>query len=389
MATLLGAAPVGFAVLDSDLRYVRVNDYLAEINGLPAVEHVGRTLREVVPGLADEAEAAFGRVLAGGEPLRELELSGDVASSPGLRRHWTASVYPVPDRAGRPAVLAVIVFEATRRVEAEQAKADTAALLDLLLMRAPIGIAFLDDELRYVRINEKLAAANGIAVVDHLGRSVQEMLPEVAPDVVPLLRSVLATGQPLIGLPVQTGATPAESGRRRHWSVSYYPVRHSNQGMPEGLGLIVVDDTDRVEADVERERLIEAHRTSAVTATAALERLERLHQLTSALAAASTVDQVAATAVTLASHVLQAGAATLSVHADGLTVRVLASIGMPPADEVDQDLAGLQVRWAQQVLAGAAAVLVPNWTDPDRRPPHNRTTHAAPTTQAAPTSRSA
>lgn len=50
---IYASAPVGLTVLDQDLRYVRINDRLAEINGLPAAEHLGRTVRDVIPDLAD------------------------------------------------------------------------------------------------------------------------------------------------------------------------------------------------------------------------------------------------------------------------------------------------------------------------------------------------
>src|ERR671933_450836 len=54
---LLDAAPVGIAFFDRDLRYIRVNRALAEINGLAAEEHVGRRLEDVVGGLAPAADA--------------------------------------------------------------------------------------------------------------------------------------------------------------------------------------------------------------------------------------------------------------------------------------------------------------------------------------------
>ena len=46
---LVSAAPIGQGFLDTDFRYVRVNDALAEINGVPAIDHIGRTVREVLP----------------------------------------------------------------------------------------------------------------------------------------------------------------------------------------------------------------------------------------------------------------------------------------------------------------------------------------------------
>ena len=55
--TIYQSAPIGLNVLDRDLRFVRINERLAEINGLSVEEHLGRTVRELLPELADTAEA--------------------------------------------------------------------------------------------------------------------------------------------------------------------------------------------------------------------------------------------------------------------------------------------------------------------------------------------
>lgn len=110
LRTLLRRAPVGFAVLDPDLRFVIVNEALAEINGLPAEEHVGRTLSEVVPEIAEQAVGAFQRVLGTGEPLLNLELSGRVGPEPADVRTWHESVYRITDNRGVLG-LAVMVFQ--------------------------------------------------------------------------------------------------------------------------------------------------------------------------------------------------------------------------------------------------------------------------------------
>jgi GAF domain-containing protein len=59
---LVSAAPIGQGFLDTDFRYVRVNDALAEINGVPAIDHIGRTVREVLPAMAADIEAALEEV---------------------------------------------------------------------------------------------------------------------------------------------------------------------------------------------------------------------------------------------------------------------------------------------------------------------------------------
>ncbi len=90
------------------------------------------------------------------------------------------------------------------------------ALLDVIFARAPVGLALFDADLRYARVNDRMAAINGLAAAAHLGRTVREVLPNVAPDVEDDLRRVLRTGEPLIEVE-RSGETPARPGHEREW----------------------------------------------------------------------------------------------------------------------------------------------------------------------------
>ena len=131
--------------------------------------------------------------------------------------------------------------QAARRLE------DNVALLDALLVNAPVGISFLDRDLRYIRINAMMAQINGVDSAAVAGRSLAEVLPDVAPRVEPLCRRVLATGEPLVGMEV-SGETPAAPGERRHFLANYYPI-FSREGPPVGLGSAVVEITERKRAE--------------------------------------------------------------------------------------------------------------------------------------------
>jgi hypothetical protein len=49
------------------------------------------------------------------------------------------------------------------------------------LSTAPIGFGFADRDYVYRRVNETLAAINGAAVHDHIGRTVEQIVPELWP----------------------------------------------------------------------------------------------------------------------------------------------------------------------------------------------------------------
>ena len=62
---------------------------------------------------------------------------------------------------------------------------------------APIGICLLDTEFRYLRVNKTLAEINAVPVADHIGRTVAEIIPDVAPTLDPYLRRAMETGEPI------------------------------------------------------------------------------------------------------------------------------------------------------------------------------------------------
>ncbi len=121
LSTLLTNTPVGFAFFDADLRYQRVNVALAEINGVPVEEHLGRTVPEVLPHQSSEVMASLRRVLETQEPLVNIEVSGETPALPGTRRHWLVSYYPVCDQDGATALgVGAVVTEITERKRAAE-----------------------------------------------------------------------------------------------------------------------------------------------------------------------------------------------------------------------------------------------------------------------------
>ena len=115
------ASPIGLKIVDDQLRFVQINEPLAEINGLRARDHIGKTLGEVLPDLALQLEPLYRRVLATGEPIINLEVSAEVPSLPGVVRHWMTSYFPIPGEEGRPEGVGSVVVEISERKRAEAA----------------------------------------------------------------------------------------------------------------------------------------------------------------------------------------------------------------------------------------------------------------------------
>ena len=117
---IYASAPVGMAALDEGLHYLRVNERLAEINGVPVADHSGRTIRTVVPELADELEPIYRSVFETGKPKFNCEVHGTTAAHPGAERDWLCSYYPLKEMNGRVRAVSAVILEVTEQKRAER-----------------------------------------------------------------------------------------------------------------------------------------------------------------------------------------------------------------------------------------------------------------------------
>lgn len=105
------SSPVGICILDDECRYLAINDALAKMNGLPAAEHLGKNVREIIGDVMDTFEPQFRKVLATGMPVNfELRANLPRRSEAG---HWIEHLVPIPDESGRITRVGVVVVEVT------------------------------------------------------------------------------------------------------------------------------------------------------------------------------------------------------------------------------------------------------------------------------------
>jgi PAS domain S-box-containing protein len=141
--------------------------------------------------------------------------------------------------------VAIAISAAERR--ARRRLEESHAQLDALLGSSPIGLALVDRDHRIVRINESLAALDGQPVREHLGRTVQEVFPDLWADLGSVFGRVIEDEGPVLGREI--GVAPTERpGEARTVVANTYPVRLEDQGVV-GIGLAVVDITERRAAE--------------------------------------------------------------------------------------------------------------------------------------------
>jgi formate hydrogenlyase transcriptional activator len=124
-ANFFDAPNVGFVICDENLRYVKVNDALARMNGIPADAHLGKTVYDVLGEAAATVEPAYHQVFATGEPVSNVEFVAKVPTRAEPSRR-IGNLFPVKDREGRVRQVGAVVVEVQetrRREEGPQAKA--------------------------------------------------------------------------------------------------------------------------------------------------------------------------------------------------------------------------------------------------------------------------
>jgi PAS domain S-box-containing protein len=124
-------APVGLAFLTPDCRYVQINQRMTEICGISVAEHIGQSVRDTVPQLADEVEQIVAAVVRTGEPIKGLELHGQRPDKLNADRVWITSWHPLKAQDGSIAGVSVVAEDITERKRAETALSTSQkALLD-------------------------------------------------------------------------------------------------------------------------------------------------------------------------------------------------------------------------------------------------------------------
>lgn len=165
----------------------------------------------------------------------------------------------------------MIPQRANRREPSALAMSLPPAVLEQLFARTPVGLAVLDSNHRYVRVNAALAQLNRRTPEEHLGRHVSEILGAASGPVEAAIERVLQTAETVEGVQVDF-----DDGH--HVLASYAPVVEAD-GRPSAVVVVVQDVSLRRRAELALGR--------------ALNRMTRLQRVTAALSAALTVEQVA------------------------------------------------------------------------------------------------
>jgi len=149
---LYRSLPIALAVFDRDMRFLRVNDQLSRVDGVPVAAHTGLTLREVAPDCAKLVEGCLQKVFETGKPILNVEMRGVTLRKPDAVQKWLGSFYPLSAEDGTVSAVSIMAVDITGRKHTEEALNLSEARNRDLVEHAIYGIsrvtadgAFLDE----------------------------------------------------------------------------------------------------------------------------------------------------------------------------------------------------------------------------------------------------
>ncbi|MGC3971376.1 MAG: PAS domain S-box protein [Pirellulales bacterium] len=243
-------APVGLALYDTQGRYLRCNEALAAINGIPAAGHIGRTMEEVLPSIWPVAKPMFEEALAGGGPIIDHEFKGETPAQPGVLRYWLVCFYPV--KMGEEILgVGALINEVTQQKRAEAALRSSESRHRALVEALP-DLMFRFDAAGNIIDYHAPPDAQLLTTPDRfLGRHTREFMPADVVELIEAKRTAALTSSQVQSLEYDLELMPDE--------IASYEVRMVLYGENEVVAVVRnVTEAKRFEEQMRKLQKVEA-----------------------------------------------------------------------------------------------------------------------------------
>lgn len=245
---LLRSTDIGVIFLDQDFNIRKFTPAAAEVFNF-RIGDLGRPLTELVNPLDIDNLTDLIEQVAQTRTMRETEVNNVRTGDRFLLR--ILSYY---QEDGDIDGIVITLIDINDMKQVQQALLQSNHQLEDLYKNSPFGLGLLDQNLRFLRVNQVLSDMHGMSIEEHLGQPIQTLLPCLYEKISSYLQQVLTEQQPVtVEL---SGMTPTQSEVERICRAFYYPVQLNMDQI--GIGVIVYDITEQkqIQAELETNRTL-------------------------------------------------------------------------------------------------------------------------------------
>jgi len=196
LQALYDGAPVGLAFLSPDLRYISINQQLAEMNSAPVHDHLGKLVSEIIPALYPQLEQHLRCALAG-KPVTAVEITVPVTET-SHDQAFLVSYLPAFDEAGEVVGISVAVVDISARKRTEAALRESEDHYRHMVELNPQIPWVLDDQGMATMISPRWKQITGMSEEEYRGRGfINALHPADQKRVAETIEHSLRTGDPI------------------------------------------------------------------------------------------------------------------------------------------------------------------------------------------------
>ncbi|NEQ97924.1 MAG: EAL domain-containing protein [Cyanothece sp. SIO2G6] len=232
---LLQSTDIGVVFLDRDFNIRKFTEAAVQVFNFRAGD-VGRPLAELTNYLNIDNLTALIRQVADGEGVQERETTN---LRTGDRLLLRILPYRQEDGSYDGFVLTLVDIRELKQTQDELLRSNT--VLELLYRNSPFGLCFLDSNLRFTHLNQAFTEMSDLSIEQHLGQSVESVLPNLYQAIKVPCQRALSTQKPVKDIEI-VGLTSAQPGVERTWIASYFPIEL--EGHQQGIGAIISEVTE-------------------------------------------------------------------------------------------------------------------------------------------------